>query len=246
MNQLRHLNFDDLLLLKLLLEGLSLTAIAKRLSLTQPAVTQKVRKMEDIFGTIFLKKSGRGLSLTEEGKAICTRAAGAVAILDDLSNGSPETSLTIGTRPEIGRSWLIEGVTKLRQADPMTTYHLHFGSGEEVLALLGIGKIDAVLTSAPLTVKGYESIELVEETYVMVASPKVAKSIKTFDDLKHYTLIEHDRLLSLSALHRSKAQTTDEVCVGLVFRYIGWNDRRHRPWPRGRGRPRISCPALHC
>src|SRR5581483_10130432 len=53
--------------------------------------------------------------------------------------------------------------------------------------------LDAVVTSAPLTVRGYGAIDLAEERYVFVATPELAKGIREIPDLRDHILIEHDR-----------------------------------------------------
>jgi DNA-binding transcriptional LysR family regulator len=46
MMELRRLDFDDLQLLHLLLEGQTLAASAKQLNVSQSAVSQRLRKLE--------------------------------------------------------------------------------------------------------------------------------------------------------------------------------------------------------
>ena len=79
LNRFRSLDFDDLLLLKHLLEGESLTSIARNLCVTQPAISQRMRKLEWIYGIEILERFGRSVRLTGTGRAICTRAAAALS-----------------------------------------------------------------------------------------------------------------------------------------------------------------------
>jgi DNA-binding transcriptional LysR family regulator len=81
---------------------------------------------------------------------------------------------------------------KLRRQSPQTTYHLHFGSGRELIRELQEGRIDALLTSAPITTEEFESLELAKESYVFVGSQQHAKSVRTPAHLSEVTLIEHD------------------------------------------------------
>jgi LysR family glycine cleavage system transcriptional activator len=193
MNPLRYLSFDDLFLLRALLSGKTLTAAARELGLSQPAVTQRLKKLEGVYKFSVIEKAGRNIRLTNEGTDLCNKAAAALQLMEGVASQNAEIVLSVGTRPEAGKSWLWPALVDLRQRHPHLTYHMCFGSGEEILALLGIGKLDVVLTSAPLTLKGYESIEVAEETYVFAAAPKVVEQIKSYDDLKNFILIEHDR-----------------------------------------------------
>ena len=49
--QMRRLDYDDLLILRGLLRGVTAGGCAKLIGVTQPAVSQRMRKMEQILGT---------------------------------------------------------------------------------------------------------------------------------------------------------------------------------------------------
>ena len=107
---LRLLSLDDLFLLRLLSEGFTITDSAKKLGLTQPAASQRLRKMEQAFQMSIVKKVGRHISLTKEGVDLCNKAISALAILEHQMNLDARLVLNIGTRPEVGSSWLWPGI----------------------------------------------------------------------------------------------------------------------------------------
>lgn len=83
-DQLRFLAVDDLLILMHLAnDQLSVTAVAAKLSLTQPAVTQRIRKMEEVFKQKLIERKGRGIQLTHFGLEQAKRATAAVAALQN-------------------------------------------------------------------------------------------------------------------------------------------------------------------
>jgi DNA-binding transcriptional LysR family regulator len=176
-----------------LLDGSTITSTAQRLGLTQPAVTQRLRKIEGIFGLKLMQRTGRRVRLTDDGRALCNRAAGAISLMGEVATGPTSQVINVGTRPEVGMSWLFPAVTELRRKLAHLCYHMHFGSGEEILRMLGTGALDGVVTSAPLTVKNFGAIDLAEEKYVFVAVPELAKKIHAIEDLREHVLIEHDR-----------------------------------------------------
>lgn len=82
MDQLRFLSVDDLLILVYLAKDhLSVTDVAARLKLTQPAITQRIRKMEEAFGNKIIERKGRGIELTRFGLEKAVRATAAMAAL---------------------------------------------------------------------------------------------------------------------------------------------------------------------
>lgn len=85
-DQLRFLSVDDLLILMYLSQnGLSVTEVAAKLRLTQPAVTQRIRKMEDAFGNKIIERKGRGVQLTHFGLEQAERATAALSALQGAS-----------------------------------------------------------------------------------------------------------------------------------------------------------------
>lgn len=84
--KLRHLDVDDLYLLRLLGDGKRLADGARALSLSQPAITQRIHKMEEALGFNLLERNIRGTNLTEQGLAICRNARDAIRNLENFFN----------------------------------------------------------------------------------------------------------------------------------------------------------------
>lgn len=82
MKSLRSLDIDDLFILQGLLRELKLASIARSLLLTQPALSQRLRKMENIvFHVPMVERRGRGVALTTEGHKIALQADRCLEIL---------------------------------------------------------------------------------------------------------------------------------------------------------------------
>jgi len=82
-SRLRLLGYDDLLILMALGDGLTVTEAAKMIGVTQPAVTQRIRKISFVFGEEnILEYRGRNASLTDAGRKASEKALKAIAALD--------------------------------------------------------------------------------------------------------------------------------------------------------------------
>ncbi|MDA9951307.1 LysR family transcriptional regulator [Oligoflexaceae bacterium] len=184
---------DDLYLLRLLLEGHTLTSAAGALGLTQPAASQRVKKIETAFSLKLVMKMGRNVKLTTEGIDLCNKAIASIALLEEKISDETQQVINIGSRPEVGQSWLWPALKVLRKKNPRFTFHVHLSSGEDIIKRLGTGELDAVLTSAPLTTSSYKAVEVAHESYVFVGHAKLKSQIKSFADLSKHILIEHDR-----------------------------------------------------
>ncbi len=94
-DQLRFLAVDDLLILMHLAnDQLSVTAVAEKLSLTQPAITQRIRKMEEAFAQKIIERRGRGIQLTTFGLVQAKRATAAIEALKTQSKPQPTSQIT--------------------------------------------------------------------------------------------------------------------------------------------------------
>ena len=67
---LRKLDIDDFLVMALLVKGNSVTNCGKLLNLTQPAITQRMRKIEEVFDTKLLDRSFKNAKLNPEAENI--------------------------------------------------------------------------------------------------------------------------------------------------------------------------------
>jgi DNA-binding transcriptional LysR family regulator/tRNA A-37 threonylcarbamoyl transferase component Bud32 len=91
------------------------------------------------------------------------------------SEGAPRAfTLRVGTRFELGLSWLTPALRPLRLRCPERTLHLAFGDSAELLRLLRNGELDGAVTSARLRGEWLRRVELHAEEYALVAAPALA------------------------------------------------------------------------
>jgi len=207
-SRLRLLDFDDLFLLSHLLEGSTIAATAKQLGLTQPAITQRVRKIERVFADNILQKVGRHVRLTKEGRAICVKAADALALMRDVTSEGSEAVVTIGASATTGSSRLWPALLELREMLPEYLFHAYIGSTEEVVQLLDAGSLDGCLTSEPYAGGLHGVLDVGEEEFVFVARRDVAATVTSVAQLEQLTLLEIDRSYPLLSRVEATARAT--------------------------------------
>lgn len=197
LSRLRLLDFDDLFLLGHLLEGHTIAATAKLLGLTQPAITQRVRKIERVFEEPILQKAGRHVKLTPEGHAVCVKAADALALMRAVTTETQNVALAVGAAPALGSRWLWPALLELRGTMPQHPYHVVLGEEDNLLAMFEGMRLDACLTTkAP---SHLPALELGEEEFLMVAAPALAAEITDAHALAKHVLLEIDRSYPLLA-----------------------------------------------
>lgn len=89
--RLRLLDVDDLIVLSRLLTGDDVTKTARFLGLTQPAISQRIRKMEGVFEVTLVERLGRKKILTEFGRAAAEVSEKVLWILENSVTANPES-----------------------------------------------------------------------------------------------------------------------------------------------------------
>ena len=78
---LRLFDLDDLLILRCFAIGHNVSATGKVLGLTQPAISQRVRRMEETFEVELFQRLGQRIEFTPEGKEFSQSAVTLVAAI---------------------------------------------------------------------------------------------------------------------------------------------------------------------
>ncbi|WP_432256291.1 LysR substrate-binding domain-containing protein [Limimaricola sp. AA108-03] len=99
---------------------LSFRAAAEELGVTQGAVAQQVRGLEDHLGLRLFLREPRGLSFTEAGRAYHAAVARAFSQLLDATDALRDTPsrVTISVTPTLGSKWLIPRLAEFTEANP--------------------------------------------------------------------------------------------------------------------------------
>ncbi len=174
------------------------------MALSPAAFSERIRRLEDELSVRLLERGGRSVRLTPAGERLLPHARRLIREAQAChaiagSEMTPPYALTIGTRFELGLSWLVPALDGLREADPARDIHLIFGSTEDLLIALESGRVDGVVGSMRLTRTAREYTLLHEETYSLVASPALlaATPLRGPQDAESHTLIDASRDLPL-------------------------------------------------
>jgi DNA-binding transcriptional LysR family regulator len=155
---------------------LNFRTAAARVALSPAAFSDRIRRLEADLGAVLFERSTRRVATTPAGLRLlpharqCLDEAGRCAQIAREADAPTPFALRVGTRYELGLSWLVPALAPLRAARPERTLHLAFGEGDDLLARLHKGEIDAVVTSARLVGAGLETAPLHAEAYVFVGA----------------------------------------------------------------------------
>lgn len=186
-------------------EHLNFRTAARALALTPAAVGQRIRLLEEQLGATLFVRTTRSVRLTDAGLSLLPRAraclseAAACVRVVRGEDDPPPIELTLGTRFELGMSWIVPALPRLRAALPRVTMHLFFGSGQEIVDRLRSGLVDCAVTSARVDDSRLLAERLHEERYAFVAAPELLDRLPLArpEDVPRHVLLDIDARLPL-------------------------------------------------
>lgn len=172
---LDHLRLRDLLLLEQVRDLGTLREVAQALHVTQPAVTQMLRGLEDAFGLPLVERGRRGVRLTQAGETACQRLRGVRQEIEQARQAAVEQArpvLRLGATPIASLRILPRAIGHLQQRMPQVRVTLSEAGAGGLWRQLSEGQLDAIVGRLPPSGIGLEGLrfETVDrERMVLVA-----------------------------------------------------------------------------
>lgn len=208
------MNLPDLESLRCFLEAaraLNFRAAAATVHLTPAALSKRIQQLERVLGVRLFERTTRRVTLTEAGLALIPVAEETLSSAEACvrsargETGPAPQELTLGTRHELGLSWVLPLLADLEGSFPHLTFHLYFSSGPDLELRVRSGEIDCAVTSRRTQDPRLDGRRLHQESYVFVGHPKLLEKtpFASPDDAKHHTLYDAQRSLPLFEYWRS-------------------------------------------
>ncbi|HEV3105940.1 MAG TPA: LysR family transcriptional regulator [Trinickia sp.] len=174
---------------------LSFTRAARDLNVTQAAVSQQVRALEERLGAALFKRLPRGLAMTDEGLAllpVLTDAFGRIdAVLQQFDGGHFHEVLTIGVVGTFAVGWLMPRLQRFRAIHPFIELRLLTHNNLVDVTAQGL---DLAIRFGDGTWPGTQSARLLDAPLGVLCSPDVAKRLAAPRDLAGETLLRSYRV----------------------------------------------------
>jgi LysR family transcriptional regulator, glycine cleavage system transcriptional activator len=134
--------------------------------------------------------------------------------------GPPPMELVMGTRQELGLSWLSPQLDRLKLAHPSIEFHLYFGSGPDLLLRVRTTEIDCAVTSSRFTDPKLDSARLHREEYVFVGSAALLRRLPLTrpEHAQAHTLLDASAELPLFRYWRDAQGGGDRLQFGRIVR----------------------------
>ena len=155
---------------------------ARVVALTPTALSQRIKQLEQELGAELFVRTTRAVTLTQAGLSLLPSAERCLAAASDCGRtargetGPAPLDLTLGTRHELGMSWLLPQLAGLAERMPWLNLNLYFGSGPDLLLRTRTLEIDCAVTSMRFEDPKLASVALHREDYVFVAAPGLLRA----------------------------------------------------------------------
>lgn len=181
-------------------QHLSFSRAAEQLLLTQPAVTQQIKALEEQFGVPLFHRAGGRISLTpagaallpfaEQSKTLSEQALAAVAAV----HGQPTGNLNLGASQTIAQYLLPTFIAGFLQQNPRIHVTARSGNTDHILAALVAGDIQLALLEGPEQRTDVHIEPFMQDHMVLVvpASHEWAGQKITLDDLRSQPLLTRE------------------------------------------------------
>jgi len=176
--------------------ALNFRRAARAVALSPAAFSDRIRQLEDQLGAPLFQRNTRQVTLTVAGEELLPKARRVLEEAQRCLQGPGDVAapfeLTVGTRFELGLSWLTTALGALERARPDRTLHLRFGDSGDLLEQVRAGDVDCAVSSIRLGTPGLRYELLHREDYALVASPGLLATtpLRGAADAAAHTLID--------------------------------------------------------
>lgn len=156
----------------------TVTRAAVALDRSQPAVSHRLKQLEQAFGTALFEKVGRELQLTEAGERLFDEAVDILSRIQGLhqrvhAEEEPAGGVAVGTTPE-GALLLVPGLGIALNQFPQVKPVVSHAAPQGLRSALVAGELDFVLLVGPLDETGLDVEQIGEAKLVVVFAPQSA------------------------------------------------------------------------
>lgn len=152
---------------------LNYTKAANELNLTQPAVSQHIKFLQDYYGVNLFHHTGKKIHLTKEGKillnAMTTLKHDAIFLKEKLlEEKSKNKKIVFGTTLTVGQYVILDDLIHYTKSHPETSLQMIMGNTHDLLLGINEGNIDFAMIEGYFTSNEYDFLVYAKEPYIAI------------------------------------------------------------------------------
>ena len=197
------------------------------LGLTQPALSQQLKALEERLGLRLFERLPKGMHPTPQGRELLVKARAVAAALRDLRDAAdhmaarPAGSIRFGVTPTLGPYLMPRVIKVVHQRYPDLRLFIREGIPSIQQAELAAGELDMVLSPMPVAGKGVHVEPLFRERLRIVAPPDdplLDAGVPTRDSFRGRTFLTLDHR---HHYHRQLAEICERLGASFLADYEG-------------------------
>jgi LysR family hydrogen peroxide-inducible transcriptional activator len=188
-------------------------------AISQPALSVKIREMEEALGAALFERSARQVRLTALGEEVAARVQGILGAVDELGDLARAGAdrlvgrLRLGVIPTIAPYLLPRVIAALSGTHPGLDIHVRETQTDGLIAELHDGRLDAAIVALPVSETTLTEVALFEENFVLVRPAADAdRPVPDADTLREMRLL----LLEEGHCFRDQALSFCNLRTGLT------------------------------
>lgn len=174
-----------------------MTKASEELHVSQPAISQAIKKLEEELGGVLFVRSNKGMELTQEGEMFYSYVSGALKLLNDAENefGSfkklTKGEIKIGCSASLTKLVLVQALKLFHQDYPGIKINVVNELTSNLISDLKLGKLDFVIfNESDIKEASLELRKLKDLKMGFVYNPEYFEDkIVNIEDLNNYPLI---------------------------------------------------------
>ncbi|KXG78728.1 HTH-type transcriptional regulator CynR [Fervidicola ferrireducens] len=182
----------------LICKNKSFSKTAEELFITQQALSKRIQKLEKQLGTQLFERTPRGVTLTETGRYVLSRAELLVKTYDEFISDvkskidKEKTTIKIGFAPGTLQILGVKAIIEFEQKS--RDIHIEIAEFSDIDCEANVlnGTLDLALTVKPKDLSNFIYYHLIREKLIVIvnkANPLSARESVRFEDLKNEKLI---------------------------------------------------------
>lgn len=174
-----------------------MTKASEELHISQPAISQSIKKLEDQLGGTLFIRSNKGMELTSEGEMFFEHIKGALELINNAENefssfkSLDKGEIKIGCSSTLTKLILLEATKEFHKDYPGINITIVNDLTSNLINSLKLGKLDIVIFNESNIKETNLTLEKIRELKQgFIYNPSHYKdNIKTLNDLNNYPLI---------------------------------------------------------
>lgn len=177
----RNLDIDLVRTFIAVADHASMTAAGNARFLTQGAVSQQIKRLEDMLGHQLIERSRRSLKLTRAGEQLLSKSRRLIALNDDIwsemTTGEITGTVRLGLPYDLVTTCITPVMKDFAAAHPQVEITLTCAASPELVGALAKGELDLALAEEPVGASRGETLRI--ERLVWVGARNGGAHLKT-------------------------------------------------------------------